>query len=42
MFESGQDGNVAAIRTNVCVYPFLYLKRRGFHEVDNIMLFDEG
>ena len=30
MFESGQDGNVAAIRTNVCVYPFLYLKGVAF------------
>ena len=26
MFESGQDGNGAAIRTYVCVYPFLYQK----------------
>ena len=42
MFESGQDGNVAAIRTYVCVYPFFISKRGEIYEVYNSLLFDAG
>lgn len=41
MFESGQDGNVAAIRTYVCVYPFFILERGELYEIDKFMLLNE-